>query len=261
MMMVLLVANAWAWGATRAITQTAAGNSVTLTFDMITGIDADSGIFTATEQMSNGITTVTGYPAALCGKSTTAGIIKLTCDQPTSGTTITYQTTGTGTVSGTIVGDFTIDGTYSSGSNPVGGATELTGAAANPCLPNPCLNGGTCAVSGTSYSCSCVAGFEGTTCQTVLCTNGATNPPACNTCAANFYYVIASTSCVADAPICAENALETTGCACSAPLEFIGGKCSSVINQIKAVLTDTASEQNILQKISRVAFILKAYFG
>lgn len=261
MMMVLLVANAWAWGATRAITQTATGNSVTLTFDMSTGIDADSSVFTATEQMNNGITAVTGYPAALCGKSTTVGIIKLTCDQPTSGTTITYQTTGTGIVSGTIVGDFTIGGTYSSGSQSVGGATALTGAAANPCSPNPCLNGGTCTVSGTTYSCGCAAGFEGTTCQTAICTNGATNPPACNTCAANFHYVAASSSCVADTPACAENALETTGCTCSAPREFISGKCSSVINQIKMVLTDTASGQNIMQKISRVAFILKAYFG
>ena len=32
----------------------------------------------------------------------------------------------------------------------------------NPCLPNPCLNNGTCQVDGT---CECLAGFSGAICQ------------------------------------------------------------------------------------------------
>lgn len=34
----------------------------------------------------------------------------------------------------------------------------------NSCLPNPCLNGGTCVGSGDSFSCICRDGWEGRTC-------------------------------------------------------------------------------------------------
>lgn len=50
-----------------------------------------------------------------------------------------------------------------------------------PCTANPCLNGASCMVDGTTFSCSCLAGFSGTPCQTQLpayfsnpCANGAT---------------------------------------------------------------------------------------
>ena len=33
------------------------------------------------------------------------------------------------------------------------------------CNPTPCQNGGTCAVSGTSYTCSCTSGYGGTNCE------------------------------------------------------------------------------------------------
>ena len=33
------------------------------------------------------------------------------------------------------------------------------------CANNPCLNGGTCVISGSSYVCSCAALYTGTTCQ------------------------------------------------------------------------------------------------
>lgn len=39
-------------------------------------------------------------------------------------------------------------------------------ATPSPCLPNPCANGGTCTVSGTSYTCACTAGFSGSNCGT-----------------------------------------------------------------------------------------------
>ncbi|XP_045709721.1 hyaluronan-binding protein 2 [Phyllostomus hastatus] len=37
----------------------------------------------------------------------------------------------------------------------------------DPCLPNPCEHGGTCLVSGDSFTCSCPAPFSGRNCQNV----------------------------------------------------------------------------------------------
>ena len=34
------------------------------------------------------------------------------------------------------------------------------------CVSNPCENSGTCADAVNSYTCSCVAGFTGTNCET-----------------------------------------------------------------------------------------------
>ena len=37
----------------------------------------------------------------------------------------------------------------------------------NACSTSPCLNGGTCQVTGTgsTFSCQCAAGYSGTNCQ------------------------------------------------------------------------------------------------
>ena len=51
------------------------------------------------------------------------------------------------------------DGTWS-GSDPT------CEAVISPCEPNPCLNGGTCAGDGASFTCTCAEGFEGPTCTT-----------------------------------------------------------------------------------------------
>jgi hypothetical protein len=38
---------------------------------------------------------------------------------------------------------------------------------ADPCASSPCQNGGQCSVSGTSFTCTCASGYEGSTCSTV----------------------------------------------------------------------------------------------
>ncbi|XP_052061897.1 protein crumbs homolog 1-like [Mytilus californianus] len=43
----------------------------------------------------------------------------------------------------------------------------------NPCSKNPCLNGGTCTVSSSSYHCKCLNGYSGKDCQVETCS---TNP-------------------------------------------------------------------------------------
>ncbi|ELT94385.1 hypothetical protein CAPTEDRAFT_193014, partial [Capitella teleta] len=36
---------------------------------------------------------------------------------------------------------------------------------ANPCVPNPCENGGTCESSGNGFTCTCKPGWMGETCD------------------------------------------------------------------------------------------------
>jgi hypothetical protein len=42
----------------------------------------------------------------------------------------------------------------------------VSGTCVDPCSPNPCDNGGTCASSGSSFTCTCTSGFTGPTCDT-----------------------------------------------------------------------------------------------
>jgi hypothetical protein len=42
----------------------------------------------------------------------------------------------------------------------------VSGTCVDPCSPNPCQNGGSCASSGSSYTCTCTGGFTGTNCET-----------------------------------------------------------------------------------------------
>ena len=36
----------------------------------------------------------------------------------------------------------------------------------DPCLSDPCRNGGTCTVASVNYTCSCPSGFTGMLCET-----------------------------------------------------------------------------------------------
>ncbi|GFT12767.1 protocadherin Fat 1, partial [Nephila pilipes] len=43
----------------------------------------------------------------------------------------------------------------------------------NPCLPNPCRNGGICNSDGSSFTCSCISPYTGMKCEKVCtCDNG-----------------------------------------------------------------------------------------
>lgn len=41
----------------------------------------------------------------------------------------------------------------------------VSGTCVDPCSPNPCQNDGTCAASGSSFTCTCTGGYTGTTCE------------------------------------------------------------------------------------------------
>jgi hypothetical protein len=42
----------------------------------------------------------------------------------------------------------------------------VSGTCDDLCSPNPCQNGGTCAVTNSSYTCTCTGGYTGTNCET-----------------------------------------------------------------------------------------------
>lgn len=88
----LLASTVFAWGAGRSISD----NDVTITVDPSDG----TGIFTIQETINGA--TVSSYPKSACGLS---GNI-LTCDYAEGDAAITYKTTGSGTISGKIVGGY-----------------------------------------------------------------------------------------------------------------------------------------------------------
>ena len=64
----------------------------------------------------------------------------------------------------------------------------------NECESEPCLNGGTCANGNNQYTCSCVAGYQGTNCETSksILLNSLYN--LCNTHSTSVYFMGLSSS-------------------------------------------------------------------
>ncbi len=48
-------------------------------------------------------------------------------------------------------------------------AEHCSGVAGDSCSAGPCQSGGTCTVTGSSYSCTCPAGYTGANCQYQAC--------------------------------------------------------------------------------------------
>ena len=140
-----------------------------------------------TYSCNNGYT-LTGTASPTCTAAGTFSTPAPTCT-PVSCGTLTSPTNGSVTVPSTTYGSIA---NYSCnvGYSLTGSTTRTCGADGNwtntaptcaatvtPCTPNPCLNGGTCAVNGASYTCTCPAGYTDTNCGTpVTCNSGVSAP-------------------------------------------------------------------------------------
>jgi len=112
----------------------------------------------------------TGYSGATCATPVDCGslgalangtITTVPAASTTFGTTATYACSGGYTLVGDATRTCQATGSWSDS------APSCMVQTANPCLPNPCLNGGVCtATSSTSFTCGCTSGYSGTTCQT-----------------------------------------------------------------------------------------------
>ncbi|WP_437911652.1 DNRLRE domain-containing protein [Sorangium sp. So ce302] len=95
----------------------------------------------------------TAVPAAFSG-------LTPTCTDGAKNGTETGNDCGGGTCPQCVVG-----GGCSTNSDCVTGNCAGGVCNANPCTAAPCQNGGTCASSGSSYTCACPSGYTGTNCQ------------------------------------------------------------------------------------------------
>jgi len=98
-----------------------------------------------------------------CGGLTAPSHGSITTAPPSSttfGTTATYACMSGYALSGNATRTCQASGAWT-------GTAPTCVAQTSPCTPNPCQNGGTCTVTGTTtYSCACADGYTGTNCQT-----------------------------------------------------------------------------------------------
>jgi Notch-like protein len=114
--------------------------------------------------------TGTGYSGTTCNTPVDCGSLgtiangSIATSPPgstTFGTTATYACNANFTLNGNASRTCQASGAWS------GAAPTCVANTSNPCMPNPCLNSGTCtAGAGSSYTCACVNGFTGNNCQT-----------------------------------------------------------------------------------------------
>lgn len=122
-----------------------------------------------------------GYGGTTCGTKANCGALTApangmvaTAPDTLVGATATYTCNSTYTLVGSATR--TCDGTGVGSAAWSGTPPSCMMMTADPCSPNPCLNGGTCSNSGGNASCACAAGYSGTTCQTPVTCSGATAP-------------------------------------------------------------------------------------
>ncbi|XP_072051694.1 uncharacterized protein [Amphiura filiformis] len=149
------------------------------------------------------------------------------------------------------VGETPVTYTFEDPSGNSGSCTfTVTISEANPCLPQPCLNAGTCVIeSPTAYTCLCPECYSGNNCQTGAepcenhnCVNGAACVPFANSC--DQYYCecpdcFTGTFCTQRADPCANHQCQNgaqctpnpTDCSkytCTCPACFSGQFCQNV---------------------------------
>ncbi|XP_072051695.1 uncharacterized protein [Amphiura filiformis] len=149
------------------------------------------------------------------------------------------------------VGETPVTYTFEDPSGNSGSCTfTVTISEANPCLPQPCLNAGTCVIeSPTAYTCLCPECYSGNNCQTGAepcanhnCANGAACVPFANSC--DQYYCecpdcFTGTFCTQRADPCANhqcqngaqctpNPADCSKYTCTCPACFSGQFCQNV---------------------------------
>lgn len=101
----------------------------------------------------------------------------------------------------------TSGGKVGAGGASSGGRVSGAGGAVSHCSPNPCVHG-SCSETGTSYKCTCPAGWGGTTCAVGSCSNMSCPSSApCTVPASNVAAVCYPSACAGKVGLCmAENA-------------------------------------------------------
>src|SRR5688572_770998 len=66
---------------------------------------------------------------------------------------------------GASTGGSSNGGTAGASAGAAGESGDGGGGGTDPCMPNPCLNGGECVVNGSTFRCDCTSAFTGPTCQ------------------------------------------------------------------------------------------------
>ncbi|CAC5393171.1 VCAN [Mytilus coruscus] len=81
----------------------------------------------------------------------------------------------------------------------------------NPCSKNPCLNGGKCTVSSSSYQCKCLNGYSGKDCQVETCsTNPCLNSGTCTDSSSGYQCICLNGFSGKDCQVCAISANDWT---------------------------------------------------